>query len=50
MILLVPLPFPMAAVIVIGGLIVVGSLVWLLCGWLADKYDAWRTDNWKGWL
>jgi hypothetical protein len=49
MILLVPLPMPLAAVVVLGGLIVVGVPLWLLCGWLADKYDAWRTDNWKGW-
>ena len=23
--------------------------LWIFGGYLCDKYDQWRTDNWKGW-
>ena len=49
MILLTAIPAPFAAFLVIVGLFLIGIPLWIFGGWLADRYDAWRTDNWKGW-
>jgi hypothetical protein len=49
MILLTAVTSAFAVATAIAASIILGMLLWLLLAWLADKYDAWRTDNWKGW-
>jgi hypothetical protein len=36
-ILLVPMPIPMTAVVVIGGLIIIGALIVAACNWLKKR-------------
>lgn len=48
MILLTAIPMAFGAGLIVAGFAVLVAF-WLFMGWLMDKYDAWRTDNWRGW-
>lgn len=43
------MPNPFILIGVLIAMFLLGVSTWLTLGWLADKYDAYRTDNWKGW-
>lgn len=36
-------------VLLFVAIIVIGISAWLFIGWCLDRYNAYRTNNWKGW-